>query len=300
MKHDIDYLITGGSGLIGSAFIRSLPSDASVVVLSRQEPRNVVKKIGRKVEVISSLAQIPAKSTIRYCLNLSGEPIVDKPWTRRRKQTLRNSRIGVTQELSALSAILPRPFEVLVSGSAIGFYPASDAERFDESSRNGEGFSAELCRDWEKAALDAKSDRTCLLRTGIVLSGKGGMLKKLKPSFSLGLGATMGCGTQSMSWIHIDDAVGIIHFLFSNGDASGPINMCASSAASNKDFSDALAKVQHKPRFLSVPEFAVKLLFGERAGLLLDSQTVIPKRLRDLGYSFKYPKLSEALKAIYI
>ena len=299
MKYDIDYLITGGSGLIGSAFIRSLPEEVSILVLSRQTPSVVVKKIGRKVEVISSFAQIPAEISIRYCLNLSGEPIVDKPWTRHRKQNLRDSRIGVTKELATLSRTLSQPFEVLVSGSAIGFYPCSDRDSFDENGRKGQGFSSQLCQDWERSAAEIAAKRSCLLRTGIVLSGQGGMLAKLKLSFRLGLGSTMGSGDQMMSWIHIDDAVGTIHTLFDNEDANGPVNMCTNSAVSNRDFSDALALALHKPRLFAMPTFVVKLLFGERAQLLLDSQTVIPKRLEDLGYSFKYPKISDAFAAIY-
>lgn len=299
MKYDIDYLVTGGSGLIGSAFISTLPSDASVVVFSRQSPADVSAKIGRKVEVISSFAQIPSKSSIRYCLNLCGEPIVDKPWSKHRMQALRDSRIGVTRELAALSHTLVQPFEALLSGSAIGFYPSADAEAFDEDSRNGVGFSANLCRDWESAACEIKSERTCLLRTGIVLSEHGGMLDKLKLSFNFGLGATMGSGNQMMSWIHIDDAVAAIHLLFDNKDASGPVNMCTQSAITNREFSDELAQSLHKPRVLTMPTAAVKLIFGKRAGLLLDSQTIIPKRLCDLGYSFKYPNISEAFAAIY-
>ncbi len=299
MKYDFDYLITGGSGLIGRAFIRSLPEESSVLVLSRQTPSFVIKKIGRKVEVISSVAQIPAKVSIRYCLNLSGEPIVDKPWTKHRKQNLRDSRIGVTKDIATLSRTLYQPFEALVSGSAIGFYPCSDTESFDENSRNGQGFSAQLCHDWEQSASEIAAKRSCLLRTGIVLSDQGGMLGKLKLSFGLGLGSTMGSGNQMMSWIHIDDAVGTIHTLFDNEDANGPVNMCTSSAVNNRDFSNALALALHKPRFLAMPTFVVKLLFGERAQLLLDSQTVIPKRLSDLGYSFKYQKISDALAAIY-
>ena len=299
MKHDIDYLITGGSGLIGSAFIRSLPSEVSVVVLSRQEPKTVTAKIGRKVEVISSFTQIPAKSTIRYCLNLSGEPIVDKPWTMQRKQNLRASRIGITEELAALSRTLPRPFEALVSGSAIGFYPSSPTTTFDEASGNGEGFSAQLCRDWEEASTHVRSDRTCMLRTGIVLAKEGGMLQKLKLSFGLGLGATMGNGAQMMSWVHVEDAVGIIHLLFGSEAAAGPVNMCSNSPVSNREFSDALAKSLDKPRFFAMPAFVVNLIFGERAALLLDSQTVTPEYLNNLGYSFKYSTISEALATIY-
>lgn len=299
MKHNIDYLITGGSGLIGKAFIRSLPEDVGVVVLSRQDPKEVVKKIGRKVEVISSFDQVPVKSSIRFCLNLSGEPIVDKPWTRLRKQVLRDSRIGVTQELASLSRSLAQPFDVLVSGSAIGFYPASMREKFDEDSVNGSGFSAQLCSDWEKAAADVRAKRACLLRTGIVLAGDGGMLGKLKLSFSFGLGACMGDGEQMMSWVHIQDAVAIIHLLFSSENAIGPVNMCTNAAVSNREFSNALAKALHKPRFLTMPTFAVNLIFGERAGLLLDSQTIIPKRLNELGYSFKYRDINEALSAVY-
>ncbi|KZZ70054.1 hypothetical protein A3765_16880 [Oleiphilus sp. HI0130] len=138
-----------------------------------------------------------------------------------------------------------------------------------------------------------------MLRTGIVLAKQGGMLQKLKLSFGLGLGATMGNGAQMMSWVHVEDAVGIIHLLFGSEAAAGPVNMCSNSPVSNREFSDALAKSLDKPRFFAMPAFVVNLIFGERAALLLDSQTVTPEYLNNLGYSFKYSTISEALAAIY-
>lgn len=299
MNFDIDYLITGGTGLIGRAFIRTLPSEATIVVLSRQNREQASKAIGRKVEVIASLKQIPRSSKIRYCLNLSGAPIVDWPWTSARKRTLRESRIGITEQLADLSRTLSQPIECLVSGSAIGYYPASFTAQYDEQGPLGEGFAADLCRAWEDAASEVLCARNCTLRTGIVLSGDGGMLDKLAPSFKFGFGAVLGSGKQTMSWIHIDDVVAIIQFLFSAEGASGPVNMCSPTPVSNLQFSDTLAKAMHRPRALVMPAFVVRLIFGERSGLLLDSQIIVPQRLLDLGYSFKYPELKEALSAIY-
>lgn len=299
MNFDIDYLITGGTGMIGRAFIQTLPSEASVVVLSRQNKEQASKAIGRRVEVIASLKQIPRSSKIRYCLNLSGAPIVDWPWTSSRKQTLQESRIGITEQLADLSRTLSQPIECLVSGSAIGYYPSSVTTQYDEHGPHGNGFAAELCQAWEDAATEVLCARRCILRTGIVLSGDGGMLDKLAPSFKFGFGAVLGSGKQTMSWIHIDDVVAIIHFVFSSESANGPINMCSPLPVSNLQFSDFLAKAMRRPRMLVMPAFVVKLIFGDRSGLLLDSQTIIPQRLVDLGYSFKYPELKEALSAIY-
>lgn len=299
MTYDIDYLITGGTGLIGAAFIRSLPSEARIVVLSRQGSEKASKVIGRKVEVIADFDQIPDSRSIRFCLNLSGEPIVDKPWTESRKQALRDSRITITSQLSALSKRLKGPFEVMVSGSAIGFYPSVEGVAYDESGPNGDSFPSQLCQEWEAAATAVLAERTCLLRTGIVLSRQGGMLKKLAPSYYMGGGASLGDGQQMMSWVHIDDAVSIIHFLFDNPQASGAVNMCTDKPVSNTVFSDLLAGAMNRPRIINMPTFAVKLLFGQRSALMLDSQTIVPKRLLDLGYSFKYRELKEALSAIY-
>ena len=299
MSTEIDYLITGGTGLIGRAFINSLPPEASVVVLSRQSKDQAEKRIGRKVEVIANFDQIPRSSKIRYCLNLSGEPIVDWPWTTSRKNALRHSRIDITRQIAELSNRLPHPFECLVSGSAIGYYPASTDTHYDENGPHGVGFAAELCRDWEDAASEINTVRRCYLRTGIVLSDDGGMLDKLSPSFKFGLGAILGSGEQAMSWIHLEDAVAIIHFLFETPAAQGPVNNCAPAAATNREFSDLLAETMHRPRLFAMPGFVVRLMFGERSGLLLDSQTIIPQRLIDLGYSFKYPDLRGALSAIY-
>lgn len=299
MNFDIDYLITGGTGMIGRAFIQTLPPEASIVVLSRQNKDQASKIIGRKVEVITSLKQIPRSSKIRYCLNLAGAPIVDYPWTSSRKQTLRQSRIGITEQLADLSRTLPQPIECLISGSAIGYYPNSFTTQYDEQGPQGEGFAAELCQTWEDAATEVLCTRRCILRTGIVLSGDGGMLAKLNPSFKFGLGAVLGSGEQTMSWIHIDDVVAIIHFLFSSESVDGAVNMCAPTPVTNGEFSDCLAETMHRPRLFMMPAFVVKLIFGERSGLLLNSQTIIPQRLKDLGYSFKYPELKEALSAIY-
>ena len=132
-----------------------------------------------------------------------------------------------------------------------------------------------------------------------MLAKEGGMLKKLRPSFAMGAGASLGSGEQMMSWIHINDAVSIIHFLFEHPDATGPINMCTNNPVSNKRFSASLAAAMHRPFLLNIPTFAVSMLFGQRASLMLDSQTIIPKRLLDLGYSFKYHEIEEALSEIY-
>ena len=295
----VHYLITGGTGLIGSALIASLPVSANIVVLSRQSTESALKKIGRVVHLIKSFDEIRDITEIDVIINLAGEPIADKSWSTKRKRDLRESRIGLTEKLAEMTQRLKRPVNTLVNGSAIGYYGMSESTVFSEKSGPGQGFSADMCVDWERTALAVNAERLCLLRTGIVLSKKGGMLKKLHPSFRFGFGAVLGDGRQMMSWIHVSDVVEIIQMMIKDASMEGAFNITSPNPITNSDFSDGLAKALSAPRFLCLPAWFVKRLFGERESLLLDSQNVTPSRLLELDYSFNYPSLEDALTEIY-
>jgi len=299
IPRNIDYLITGGTGLIGQAFIESLRGDLSVVVLSREEKSEVTTSSGVTIYTITSLHEIYSESTIKTIINLSGAPIIDKRWSPSRKREIEKSRIDVTYDLAQLSYRISEPVGLLISGSAIGYYGDTGAAAVDEQAEQGLDFSAKLCGDWEVAAQTINAKRICISRTGLVLSSKGGLLKKLELSYKLGLGAAIGSGQQMMSWIHIDDMTGVLNEMISNAEYSGTYNLTAPNPVTNEELSDQLAGTLHRLRLFSLPTPAVKMIFGPRASLLLDSQYVLPKRLLDQAYSFKYPKLEAALGDIY-
>jgi len=291
-------LITGGSGFIGTALVRNLVAAGhEVVVLSRSVQRTA-RLLG--VPVLDQLDQIPGSDSIDAIVNLAGAPIVDRRWSEARKKLLRDSRLKTTEALLALIRRLDRPPEVLVSGSAVGYYGShSDDMALTEAADDFRpGFSHQLCADWEACALQAEKlgVRVCLLRTGIVL-GQGGALSKMLPAFRFGLGGPIGNGRQWMSWVALEDEVAIIRFLLEQRTLRGPFNACAPEAVTNACFSQTLGAVLHRPARLRMPARVLELLLGEASELLVSGQRAYPRRLLDAGYTFRYTSLDDALKA---
>ncbi|RHW75037.1 TIGR01777 family oxidoreductase [Colwellia sp. RSH04] len=297
----MNYLITGGTGLIGRQLITRLmtsPSDekANITVLTRDI--NKANASGNKnityIEKLS-LAVIESSDVV---INLAGEPIADKRWSKNQKQLVCNSRWHITQTLVSLMQQTQNPPTIFISGSAIGIYGRQNNSPIDESfSQFNEEFSNTVCEQWEHIALNAQSEKTrvSVIRTGIVLSTQGGALKKMLTPFKFGLGGNIGKGTQMMSWIHIDDMVsGIVHII-NNDTLNGPINMTSPNAVSNEEFSSTLATTLKRPCFMDMPSFVVKTLFGEMSDLLLFGQNIIPKKLIDNDYSFAFENLESAL-----
>jgi hypothetical protein len=234
-------------------------------------------------------------------VNLAGASIAGGRWTKERKELLRTSRIDTTRALvNALAKMNARP-RVLVSASAIGIYGDRGEEALTEESKPGTDFLAGLTRDWEAEALKAEAlgIRVVLARFGIILARHGGALAKMLLPFKLGVGGKLGSGQQWMSWITLEDVVGIIRFAIENGAARGAANVVAPRPVQNAEFTKVLAKALHRPALFPAPTFALRLALGEMAdALLLSSQRVTPSRLRELGYEFLHTDLSNALAAV--
>ena len=269
-----------------------------MTVFSRQKPGDVMKLLSSGVEAKRSLDSSTYYDAI---INLAGAGIMDERWTDSRKKVLISSRVGLTLELvNFLERMETRP-QVLISGSAIGYYgPGEAGQVFNELSPGGSDFSASLCSRWEEAAQKAESMgiRVCRVRTGVVLHPKGGALQQMLPPFRLGLGGPMGSGKQIMSWIHLDDMVNILMFLLKEETSEGPYNATAPFPVSNQEFAETLGRVLGRPAILTVPGVALKVMLGESSDLLLKGQKVLPERLEAAGFKFEYPKLEPALCAL--
>lgn len=290
-------LITGGTGFIGHVLCRELLArDYELTVFSRQPPETVKSSCGR-VEAVSDLQQLRSHPGYDAVINLAGEGIADKRWSETRKQELRDSRIGVTETLVEVIRSWERAPEVLVSGSAVGFYgDQGDATVTEDTSPNDE-FTHRLCRDWENAAKPLADDgvRVCFSRTGVVAGPGGGFLERMILPFKLGLGGRLGSGTQYMPWIHRDDVVGALIWMMENPNASGPFNVVSPNPATNAEFTRTLGKVLHRPTLFPAPAPVLKVALGEMARLLLTGQRAIPERLTQEKFEFRYPELEQAL-----
>ncbi|MGM0480392.1 MAG: TIGR01777 family oxidoreductase [Pseudomonadota bacterium] len=289
-------LMTGGTGLIGSYFIKKYADQHQFTVTSRS-PDKARQQLGEQTEVVGSVDDVGDMGQFDAVINLQGAGIADKRWTDERKQVLRNSRWQVTEKLAEKINAADKAPSVFISGSAIGYYGPRDAQPVDEQAdAETVDFAVELCRQWEQRALAAKdSTRVVLLRTGVVLAAEGGALDKMILPYKLGLGGPMGTGEQMMSWIHIEDMVGAIEYVLEHSDISGPVNMTAPGPVTNKAFSRTLASVLKRPHVFKVPAFVLKVAMGEMSGMLLEGQAVVPDKLRQHGFEFSYPTVREAL-----
>lgn len=294
----MNILLTGGTGFIGRALNLSLLNEGChLTVLSRQSRAKVAALLRPSVRVISGFSELDSEETFECVINLCGENIADKRWTSARKKILLTSRIGVTEELVQwLKSSRHKP-SVLISASAVGYYGDRADLTLTERTAGGLGFPYELCHRWERAAGQVQDlgMRVCMMRFGVVLGPDGGMIKQLLPLFKWGLGTIPGSGRQWLSWVHLDDVVGAIRFAIKEERLSGPVNCVAPEPVTQADFSRALGKAVKRPVVLSVPAFALKLMLGERARLLLDSAKVVPEKLTQCGYSFLFPTLERAL-----
>lgn len=299
--HKKRLLITGGSGFIGTRLVPVLSAQGFDVTVLTRYPEKTARHFDHTVSTIKQLDALNDTDVFDVVINLAGQGITDKRWTQAIKKQLRESRIITTQKLITYLQAAEKKPELLISGSAIGYYGDQGEKLIDEQMSGDSSFSSKLCLDWEHEAQQAEKSgiRTCYLRTGIVLGKNGGALSKMLPAFKLGLGGPMGNGRQWMSWIHIDDLIGIILHVINNIGIKGAVNGTAPNPVTNKVFSSTLARVLKRPAFLPMPAFVLKLLLGEMAQeLLLSGQRVIPKKILDAGYDFQYAELEDALNEV--
>ncbi len=238
-----------------------------------------------------------ALAQVEGVVNLAGEPIAEKRWTPAHRQLLRDSRLETTRQLVEAMARLPRPPQVLVNASAIGYYGTSLDARFTESSPSGDDFLAQLCRDWEEAATAPSPCRVVILRLGIVLGPDGGALGKMLPVFRAGFGGPVGTGQQWMSWIHRHDICRLVATALEDPAWSGPYNAVAPEPTRMGIFAASLGRCLGRPSLLPVPGPVLQLLLGDGAQVVLEGQQVLPERTLAQGFRFQYPELNEALAA---
>jgi uncharacterized protein len=291
-------LVTGGTGFIGAALVKRLLQRGDTVTVLSRSPDAVQAMFGNGVAAWENLLRWTPETVFDAVINLAGEPIIDRPWTAARKKALQDSRIGITAQLiGAMQAARHKP-QVLLSGSAIGIYGDTGVAEVTEDARPAGDFGAQLCADWEQAALAAETlgVRVCLLRTGLVLHSDGGMLKKMQLPFKLGLGSQLGNGRQMMSWIHRQDYLNALLFILDNPDCRGPFNMTAPTPVDNRTFTEALAHRLKRKALLVTPEFMLKPMLGERSVLLFGGQNVLPEKLQEHGFKFQFPGIDDALE----
>lgn len=291
-------LVTGASGLVGSALVPLLTAGGHTVArLVRSPPRPSVAEVQWNPE--TGIREIASLEGMDAVVHLAGENIAGGRWTAERKARIRDSRVTGTRTLCETLARLARPPKVLVSASAIGYYGDRGGEVLRETSAPGLGFLPEVCRAWEEATEPAaqKGIRVVLLRIGVVLSPAGGALAKMLFPFKLGAGGIIGSGQQYMSWIGLDDIIGAIHHTLMTDALQGPVNVVAPRPVTNRDFTKTLGRVLGRPTLFPLPAFAARLAFGEMAdALLLASTRVEPARLMAANYAFRHPDLEGALR----
>ncbi|NJP37811.1 TIGR01777 family oxidoreductase [Alkalicoccus luteus] len=291
--------IAGGSGLLGKELTKKLLYKGHDVYILTRNPHNKKPSDGIfYVEWLTASAE-PEKQLegIDAFVNLAGENLNSGRWTEDKKQEILDSRIDATRETIRILGALEKKPEVLINGSAVGYYGTSFTETFTESDTEpGDDFLADVVVRWEEEADDAPDNiRVVKTRFGVVLSGEGGALKKMLPAFKLGGGGRIGTGQQWMSWIHIEDAARAIIHCIENDEFSGPVNVTAPSPEKNEVFGKTLADVLNRPFWAPVPSNLVKLALGDMSVLILEGQQAVPQKLLDHQFEFSFPVLDEAL-----
>lgn len=298
--------LTGATGLIGVPLVERLRERGDTAVVLTRSAAAARPKFGQGVELVEGnpLEAGPWMKAVDGCqgvINLVGEPVFARRWNAAQKQRLRDSRVKSTQHVvQAIGQAQQQP-GVLVSASAIGFYGNVPEGDVTERSPRGHDVLADLCVDWEQAALAAEplGVRVAIVRVGVVLAKEGGALKTMALPFKLGLGGPVGRGRQWVSWIHLEDMVGIFLAALDNPAARGPINGVGPAPLRNKEFSQSLARALHRPCLFPVPPPALRLLLGEVSMVVSGGQRVLPQAAQSLGYAFRYPTCDAAMQALF-
>jgi len=291
-------LITGATGFVGHHLAQKIPE----AVVAGRSVEKLNKRFGKKREARqwdgSAMTGAILLEGIDTIYHLAGESIFHGRWNGAKKERIRASRVDNTRNLvEMISKAADRP-KTLICSSAVGYYGSRGDEKLTEEATPGSDFLARVCMDWEREALKAEQYgvRVVLIRTGVVLGADGGALAQMLQPFKMGVGGRLGSGRQFMSWIHIDDLITIMLYAKENTSLHGAINAVAPTPLSNSDFTQALASVLHRPAILPVPGFALKLLLGEFANVLLGSQRALPEVLQKAGYTYNYPEIKAALR----
>jgi len=297
-------LISGSSGLVGSALIDSLRAEKhSIARLVRSGSPSQSGPAAENIrwEPPTGSMDLAGMEAADAVVHLAGASIAEGRWTSARKQILRRSRVDATRHLIAGLAQLKQKPRVLVAASAIGYYGDRGDETLTESSASGNDFLAQICRDWESETAQAErlGIRTVMLRFGIILAAKGGALKRILVPFRLGVGGRLGTGRQWMSWITLDEVAAVIQYVIKNDSLRGPVNAVSRTPVTNSEFTSVLASVLHRPALFPAPRAVLRLALGEMAdALLFSSQRVAPQKLQAQLYPFRHPELKEALLSV--
>lgn len=311
------YVISGGSGMLGSGLCRSLVADGHRVQVLTRSALSDQKSVGQGMEGVEWLhwdgqgrgdwvnALDGADGVIHLAgASLAGTGAIPARWTREYKQQIRQSRVDSGRLLASVVSGLDRPPKVFVQASGVGYYgiqPEEDASVLDEASPRGAGFLADLCRDWEASTQSVIESgvRHVVIRTGVVLDPDQGALPKMVMPIRLRVGGRLGSGRQVISWIHLQDEIGAIRFLLDKDDCSGAYNLVAPEPLSNSDFGRVLARQLHRPFLFPAPAWVMRMMLGEAADLVLTGQRVVSQRLEQAGFRFTYPGLKEAAAQLY-
>lgn len=292
-------LISGASGLVGTHLIPTLKAKGHEVFrLVRKTPQSADEIQWDAGKGFSESERVRLEN-FQSVVHLAGDNVASENWSEEKKRKIRDSRVIGTKVLVDALKTLQSPPQILVSASATGFYGDRKDEILNEDSAKGVGFLSEVCAAWEAESIKAEQfgARVVMPRIGIVLTKDGGALEKMLTPFKFGVGGRIGSGRQWMSWIALEDLIRIIHFALENESLHGAVNAVAPNPVTNEEFTRIFGKVLHRPTILPVPEFAVKLMFGEMGEtLLLEGARVLPKRLTENGFEFEFANLEAAMK----
>lgn len=291
-------LLTGATGLIGRPLARALGVAGHDLVFLGRDPIRANQSLGLPGTYLAWDDTLPGG--IEAVIHLAGESVSGGRWTAEFKSKLVESRIRTTRQLVDAFAQGTAP-KVWINASAVGYYGDRGDEALNEQSAPGQGFLSFLCQDWESESrrIQEQGSRWIALRLGVVLARTGGALSKLGPLFSTGLGGPIAGGRHWMSWIHLDDVVRLIEFALVHPELQGPVNAVAPLAVQNREFSQTLARVLHRPSVVPTPRLAIEAALGEQSSIVLDSQRVAPEKALSAGFEFKFPTLERALQAVY-
>ncbi len=301
----IKVLVFGGTGFIGERLINLLTKMQYEVVIMTRNVEKAKAKFGDNIQFCKwsnlFIKSCDELNNIDVIINLTGESIGSGRWTKTKKEEILNSRINATRAI--VDAIENKVFKpkTLINASAVGYYGPQDDKKITEEHPSGQDFLADVCTAWEQEArkVEAFGLRVVIIRIGIVLGDSGGTLKQMALPYKFYLGGPIGSGKQWISWIHIDDLINIINTSINNEQIEGSVNATAPNPVTMNEFSKTLGKTLNKPSIFKVPTFIIRLILGEMSDIIINGQRVIPKKLIEAEYEYKYPILSKALKEIY-